>query len=350
MHDPSKRAEDRSPTACDGGTAADSNASAAGGGRSRGSATVAAHPDADVYRLEIGFTASSSSSQRAAVVEELAEHLLTVSDVDGRSHPADDTRSLRIATGHDVSAVRTALEELPIVDRVTVDGPDRDAQPPSVDRRERPAAEREQPTPSRSTFGDVKRHTDSLDVHDLLEDPEYVQFLDDFGELSGPEDEVSLAELLTDTAPTSGSSDRPNDAARSESADPTPDRRTVVDRLVAELESERVSADRRERLGALLGEESSASLEARVTHLQSRFHELASYIDAMEAFIDDNGDAESLLEGVRTDLEELQDALDTLERTQTVHANRLAAVEDELEANADRWERLSAALRPEKPE
>ncbi|WP_255192895.1 hypothetical protein [Natronobeatus ordinarius] len=334
----------------DGGTTADCRKSATGdGGAQTSSGRDRPRLDSgfDVYRVTIRFATASSPSDRAAVVRELAEYLVVLSDHDSRSSLADRSVSIPVATEHDVAVVRTALEELPIVDHVTVTDDDRIASRLTAAQRSALAADHERSGSSRTAFGDVKRRTDALDVHELLDDPEYIEFLDDFGELTGPEDEVTLTELLTD-ADSSEASDR---SAVDSSNDATVDgesqstaRRTVAERLIDELEREQVSDEQRQQLRELFGTAPPPSLEARVTHLQSRFHELSSYIDAMEAFIDDNGDAATLLEELRADLDALGEAVEALERCQSAQLSRLTAIDEELERLDDQTTTQVAAV------
>ena len=321
----------------DGGTTADCRKSATGDdGTQPSSSRDRPRLDTgfDVYNVTIRFTTASSPSDRAAVVRELAEYLEVLSNHDSRSSLADRSVSIPVATEHDVAVVRTALEELPIVDRVTVTDDDRIASRLTAAQRSTLADEHEPSDASQTAFGDVKRRTDALDVHELLDDPEYIEFLDDFGGLTGPEDEVTLTELLTDTDSSEASDRSTADSSTDAAVDGgtrTAPRRTVTERLIDDLERDRVSDEQRQQLRELLGTAPPPSLEARVTHLQSRFHELSSYIDAMEAFIDDNGDAATLLENLRADLDALWEAVETLERYQSAQLSQLAAIDEELE-------------------
>ena len=114
----------------------------------------------------------------------------------------------------------------------------------------------------------------------------------------------------------------------------------VVDSLIRTLERG-VSDEQRERLGRALAEtvRPRASHDVQVSYLQSRFHELAAYIDALEAFIDDEGTADELLTEVTEELEVVQA---TVDRLQDEHGRFDAQFEDldaqfeDLDARFDR--------------
>jgi len=108
--------------------------------------------------------------------------------------------------------------------------------------------------------------------------------------------------------------------------------------LVERLESGDVPADVRERLRDELGATAPTSLEAQVTHLQTRLSEFEAYRNALEEFLDEKGTARDLLTEVESELENLRERVDSLERT--VEAERserrdLAEAVDRLEDRLD---------------
>lgn len=123
-----------------------------------------------------------------------------------------------------------------------------------------------------------------------------------------------------------------------ESAATTTDPDDPVVALVERLESGDVPADLRERLHDELGAGAPTSLEAQVTHLQTRLSEFEAYRDALEEFLDEKGTARELLADVESGLENLRERVDSLERT--VEAERserrhLAEAVDRLEDRLD---------------
>ena len=95
----------------------------------------------------------------------------------------------------------------------------------------------------------------------------------------------------------------------------------VVELLIDSLERG-LSDEQRERLRRAIGDavRPRTSLVVQVRYLQSRFEELAAYIDALEEFIDENGTADELLaevsdelESVQTDVERIQDEYEEID-------------------------------------
>ena len=144
----------------------------------------------------------------------------------------------------------------------------------------------------------------------------------------------------------------------SEVADTSDD---VVEMLINSLERG-LSDEQRERLRRAIGDavRPRSSLVVQVRYLQSRFEELAAYIDALEEFIDENGTADELLaemadelESVQTDVDRIQDQyeeVDTrVEEAETRHDEFRSSVESrhvELESElTDLEESLTDDLR-----
>jgi outer membrane murein-binding lipoprotein Lpp len=84
--------------------------------------------------------------------------------------------------------------------------------------------------------------------------------------------------------------------------------------LAAEIRGEAVDdsdlADLRDALGATAGD----STDARVDHLQSTVTDLEAYTDALAEFLDEEGDAQSILSEVSEEYESATERLDDLER------------------------------------
>lgn len=152
-------------------------------------------------------------------------------------------------------------------------------------------------------FEGVRTRPDALEIDEWLDHPEYVEFLESFGELSAPDDELDLTDLLEDESVDTSAGDRP-----------APD-------------------------------DGSGAGEFELATLASRFRALAAYTDGLEAFVDGNVAAEELLEEVRTEQTRLREELAAVSTAQAAQADRLAALESEIETMASRWERLDELLR-----
>jgi hypothetical protein len=151
------------------------------------------------------------------------------------------------------------------------------------------------------------------------------------------------------------------------SAEPAGDGESLVDDLVRELRRRDLSEAEREVLADSLGVTARNSVAVRLRHVQEKVDDLAAYRDALEAFIDDNGDAPQVIEefraevdavsdriaGVEADLADLSTRLDDLEERQTATAERLddrtaaleTAREDAIAAVEADVENLQAAVR-----
>jgi hypothetical protein len=106
--------------------------------------------------------------------------------------------------------------------------------------------------------------------------------------------------------------------------------------LAAEIRNgavdEAALADLRDALGV-----AAAGTGARIDHLQSTVADLEAYIDAFEAFLDDEGDARTVLADVRADYETAIDRIEALE-------SDIANLEAELSEVAEMRDRLATPL------
>ncbi|WP_265111027.1 hypothetical protein [Halosolutus halophilus] len=169
----------------------------------------------------------------------------------------------------------------------------------------------------------------------------------DVDDFEMPEDEVSVADIVDDSATDSATpSTGPRTPADGGTA--TVDTRTtaatgaadgavddgetiddLVDTVLRTLDADATPAQR-DRLARELGDidGSRSSLELRVTYLQSRFQDLAAYLDAMEEFLDDHGSGEDVLTEVLDDLHAVREQLDRVRDEQVALETRLDTVED----------------------
>lgn len=90
--------------------------------------------------------------------------------------------------------------------------------------------------------------------------------------------------------------------------------------LAEELRQDQLSDDDRELLREELGV-ARGSTEARIQHLQNEVSDLAAYTEALEEFIDEEGDAQQLLDDIDGRLAGIEDRMDDVEE-------QVAEVED----------------------
>lgn len=118
---------------------------------------------------------------------------------------------------------------------------------------------------------------------------------------------------------------------------------TLVSKLVAELEDGDVDDEELMVLRDALGLDfASASVEARIEHLQSEMSDLQAYTDALESFLDEEGDAQTLIEETRDSYEETTDRLGDLEAEIESVRSDLDERLDSIEATID--DRIDAKL------
>lgn len=115
------------------------------------------------------------------------------------------------------------------------------------------------------------------------------------------------------------------------------------DRLLDSLSSELTAADPddpavaqlRDALGIDL---TRTTVEARINHLQSSVSDLEAYTDALEEFLDENGDAERIIKDIHAKYEKTDSRIDDVESTVDDVETTVGDVEtavDEVETKAD---------------
>ncbi|MFQ3294123.1 MAG: chaperonin cofactor prefoldin [Halobacteriales archaeon] len=109
--------------------------------------------------------------------------------------------------------------------------------------------------------------------------------------------------------------------------------------FVNQLQAGALSSEEIEALREALGIEVARSRATRLEHLETRFTKFEAYIEALEAFIDENGAAEEIIDEFHESVEELSERVGTveseIEEIREEHAGLRAVVED-------RDERISA--------
>ncbi|CAI49666.1 probable coiled coil protein [Natronomonas pharaonis DSM 2160] len=135
---------------------------------------------------------------------------------------------------------------------------------------------------------------------------------------------------------TAGADDRQPSAGQADDGEQAAIAPGDEDSLVAQLATEinAGAVDRqtvlylRDALGVNLA---SASVEARIEQLQSSVADLDAYTSALEAFLDENGDAQQLIQDVRDDYEETTARIDAVESV----ADEAVEATDDIDARLD---------------
>lgn len=119
----------------------------------------------------------------------------------------------------------------------------------------------------------------------------------------------------------------------------TEDRERVVEQLVAELRTGQVSEESvtflREELGA---GRPPRSVEARLKQLQTDLADVRAYTNALEAFIDEHGSGDQLVDRIERRIASLEAAIEDVEESADGHGDhldRLQADVDDLDAEVD---------------
>lgn len=186
--------------------------------------------------------------------------------------------------------------------------------------------------------GNVEALSDLLDRPDAFEVEPHGS-----GETEDPDSDTE-AESFTRSAGTAGSLTEelaPDDGPQST------DRDLVVERLVEELRADEVSPESVEFLREELGPAGDArprSVEARLKQLQTDISDVRAYTNALEAFLDENGSAQELIDRFQRRVGSLEDALEVAEERLDAHDDELAGLGDEMESVGAQVEALSEDL------
>jgi hypothetical protein len=174
-------------------------------------------------------------------------------------------------------------------------------------------------------FGD-----ESVSFTDLVEDPEGTceAIADAEDEGVGAPDDGQATERVTDG---DGSRDDGRTAGRTHDAHGTADVERVTERLLTELEQGGVTERERIELRRRLGVDPQTSTEARLDHLHARVDELDAYTSALEAFLDEEGTAQTLLADLTEDVTMLASRTDDLDDRIEANATTAAAERESLE-------------------
>ncbi|WP_123533743.1 ICP22 family protein [Halosimplex salinum] len=139
--------------------------------------------------------------------------------------------------------------------------------------------------------------------------------------------------------------DRQSGPDASSAGTPVPDTPTqpephdsVVEQFAEELRRDEPSSQAVATLRSHLAPDTSGSVDAKLDHCLTRIGELNAYVDALEAFLDEEGSAEQLLSELRDELRAAEARIDdvtrrveSVETAQSKLDDRLSSVESELD-------------------
>lgn len=139
-----------------------------------------------------------------------------------------------------------------------------------------------------------------------------------------------------------GDEDEEEDGQGAGAATPTLAEGELAETLAAELRDGEVDEETVETLREALDVEGRRSVEARLDRVQSDVSDLRAYRDAMEEFIDENGDAQQLLERLEERTEELAENVATLRADADERGERLDELEEGLSSLDEEIESLAS--------
>lgn len=115
---------------------------------------------------------------------------------------------------------------------------------------------------------------------------------------------------------------------------------TIVIHLADDRGLEGLSAADARQFREALGLESTESIQVKLGHLQQQVAELSAYSDGLEAFIDERGTGQQLLEELESGLSTLEAECESIRTTGSETADELATVVDQLQSTSERVETL----------
>ena len=134
--------------------------------------------------------------------------------------------------------------------------------------------------------------------------------------------------------------DREPSAASEDSLDGLQSQESLVTELVGELKTRELSAEERSVLRDRLGLKPTNSMAVRLRHVQEKVDDLVAYRDALEEFIDENGEPPEFVGELQTDVARQGDRIVALEDEITELTSRLG----DLREIEDRVESVDARL------
>ncbi|MFW6436853.1 MAG: hypothetical protein ACOCYZ_04395 [Halococcoides sp.] len=175
---------------------------------------------------------------------------------------------------------------------------------------------------------------------------ETLDLADPQGEGDSSSDSEADAKTADDTTETAGATETSSGATASSSADSDSETiQSVAAALAAELERDAVKEPVKETLARELGGGAGApgegSTDARIKHLQNEVSDLQAYTDALEEFLDDNGQGDELIAEMREEVDRFSAQLDDLRAGQDDYESQIDGLEgqvDQIQSTSDRIE------------
>jgi hypothetical protein len=252
------------------------------------------------------------------------ETALNAAEIEGIDVSEDDTAELSVP---ETEAQKSATAANGESDDLAVSAVDSDETTASGDPAEPSAVDDETHSDTVESEGVADTSTDASSTEATDETDES---LDSLGVSEQSSSDIDETEPTAGTAP-------------SEDESETTGTDSIVSELADEIRNTDVDDDDLLELRDALGLDlASASVEARIEHLQSETSDLQAYTDAFEAFLDEEGDAQTLIAEAREGYEETNDRLDAIE---TELENARSDLDDQLETiNETIDERIDSEL------
>lgn len=123
------------------------------------------------------------------------------------------------------------------------------------------------------------------------------------------------------------------------------DEEPLLERAVAEIEAGDVSdATLQSFSEALYEEQYPRSVDARVKQLQADVADLRAYTEALEAFLDDHGSADEVIDRFEARMDSFEDTVNSLESTDETQGKVLATHHQEIQDMQERLETMSTDI------
>ncbi|MFC6719892.1 hypothetical protein ACFQGT_18205 [Natrialbaceae archaeon GCM10025810] len=300
-------------------------------------------PGDHIYELQLSFAEGTPTQTKVQVLRELEN----ATDVRSMTPPpdhigsVDQTVDLTLVTTFAAETLMTALERAGLAD-VTVREVAADEVGVQVVEPEDDHA--------RGTTPEFQHLQQQLTVDAALDtppadgdargdgsgDPQRVAFADD--EI----DFETLLEAPEEAATTTATSGAPG-GVRGDESQPAPESSPLLARLVEELD-QATDAQREALRTHLLADHPPTSVAVRLEHLESRLAQFGAYTDALEAFLDEHGTADQLIEELQTELRDVTQAVTDVTETVEAAADERATLRARLETVEAETAETSAAL------
>lgn len=118
----------------------------------------------------------------------------------------------------------------------------------------------------------------------------------------------------------------------------------LLERFVNQLEERELTAEHRRVLQRQLGGHIPNSIDARITHIQSKLARFEAYADSIESFIDENGSGRDLLNELRAEMAAMSDDLDELTAQITRIESEQHSLRDGLEELRESHDQLDESV------